>query len=340
MYKISVIIPLYNKEQYCADAIQSVLTQNYPEFELIIINDGSTDNSETIARQAIEGEPRAHIINQDNKGVSAARNMGVKKAKYDYLAFLDADDLWHPNYLEVMMSAIIEHPDEHWFGVSFKRFSENFNMPILAEQPVFKKLNYFLGSFHPLTRKRDACSLVYSDSFIITKELFYKAGGYPIGVIYSEDIYLYYKLALISEIIWSPIELTYYRMNVDNQAVSMIGDKPIADFIVEILSSSKRTRKKYELDFIIYQVIRWVHGVISSGEHYSTLKKLPLKYILMSFGTTHFRAKIFVKYFPAAFLFRYSAKAAKLYLQLTASGNYKGLFASIMRNNCFYVKSR
>ena len=89
---ISVVIPLYNKEKQIKRTIQSVLTQTFQDFEIVIVNDGSTDNS-TIEVEKIK-DSRIRLIHQENAGVSAARNKGIEEAKYELIALLDADDEW------------------------------------------------------------------------------------------------------------------------------------------------------------------------------------------------------------------------------------------------------
>src|SRR5574344_1434815 len=98
---ISVVIPLYNKERYIERAIRSVLNQSFQDFEIIVVNDGSTDQSVTIVKDI--NDSRIRIINQKNGGVSSARNKGISEAKYAIVAFLDADDVWKENHLEVIV---------------------------------------------------------------------------------------------------------------------------------------------------------------------------------------------------------------------------------------------
>ncbi|MCX6184716.1 MAG: glycosyltransferase family A protein, partial [Flavobacterium sp.] len=88
----SVIIPVYNKEQFLVHTINSVLNQSFTDFELLLIDDGSTDSSPALLNQFTD--ERIKLISQNNQGVSAARNLGIKEAKAPYIAFLDADDLW------------------------------------------------------------------------------------------------------------------------------------------------------------------------------------------------------------------------------------------------------
>jgi glycosyltransferase involved in cell wall biosynthesis len=94
----SVVIPLYNKENSIRNTVQSVLNQSFADFEIVIVNDGSTDKSLEVVRQI--NDARIRIIDKDNGGVSSARNYGIKNAEKEWIAFLDGDDLWEPNHLE------------------------------------------------------------------------------------------------------------------------------------------------------------------------------------------------------------------------------------------------
>ena len=100
--KYSVVIPLYNKEHYIEKTISSVLNQTFQDFEIIVIDDGSKDKSLSKARKLEKRSEKIRVIEQENQGVSVARNTGVEYAKGDYIAFLDADDEWRDNYLETM----------------------------------------------------------------------------------------------------------------------------------------------------------------------------------------------------------------------------------------------
>lgn len=104
-------MPLYNNEIYIVEAIQSVINQTYKDWELIIINDASTDNSKFIVQKFLEEEKDNRIVFIDlkeNKGVSFARNLGMKKAKGEYISFLDSDDLWDKNFLNELYRKIKE----------------------------------------------------------------------------------------------------------------------------------------------------------------------------------------------------------------------------------------
>lgn len=108
---INVIIPTFNRAEHLRDAIQSVVSQTYSEFELIVVDDGSTDNTEKIVRSF--NDERIHYIKQDNRGVSAARNTGIAKARGELIAFLDSDDRWEPGKLKTQKAFFDSNPDAH-----------------------------------------------------------------------------------------------------------------------------------------------------------------------------------------------------------------------------------
>ena len=105
---ISVIIPAYNAEQFLDETLESVLSQTYENWECIIVNDGSTDNTESIAKKWCEKDARFCYFYKENSGVSDTRNLGIKEARGEYIAFLDADDLYMPNFLDVCLENLVE----------------------------------------------------------------------------------------------------------------------------------------------------------------------------------------------------------------------------------------
>lgn len=106
--KISVVIPLYNKKETVLRAINSVLNQTVLPEEIIIVNDGSTDGSAQVVAQL--DHPLIQLFNQSNQGVSAARNLGIAEAKNEWIAFLDADDEWLPEFLQTITELIENYP--------------------------------------------------------------------------------------------------------------------------------------------------------------------------------------------------------------------------------------
>lgn len=156
--KISIIIPVFNTEKYLAEAIESVLSQTLKPTEIIVVDDGSTDKSVEIARQF---EPLVRIISQANKGVGAARNVGIQETSGDFLAFLDADDFWTENKLEIQLSYLENNPKTDMvFG-----YVEQF---ISSELPDEHKSN--------LKSELDKMQGFVAGAMLIKKTTFLKAG--------------------------------------------------------------------------------------------------------------------------------------------------------------------
>lgn len=106
---VSIITPLYNGEKYVSQTIESVLAQTYPHWEMIIVNDGSKDNSEKIVEEYVKKDDRIKLFSQPNGGSASARNNGIRRAEGRYIALLDADDLWDADFLESQLNLLTEN---------------------------------------------------------------------------------------------------------------------------------------------------------------------------------------------------------------------------------------
>ena len=110
--KVSVIVPIYNADKYLKECIESLLNQTYTNLEIICLNDGSTDSSTKICKELSETDNRIILIEKENTGVSATRNLGLKIASGEYIMFLDADDFLEPNAIEIALNTGIEYGAE------------------------------------------------------------------------------------------------------------------------------------------------------------------------------------------------------------------------------------
>ena len=110
MEKVSIIIPTYNRADVLSLSVQSVLQQTYADFELLIVDDGSSDNTDIVVESWHDDRIR-YLKLPENKGVAAARNEGIRQAKYDYIAFQDSDDCWMPDKLEKQMDFFMQNPE-------------------------------------------------------------------------------------------------------------------------------------------------------------------------------------------------------------------------------------
>src|ERR671912_965329 len=104
---VSVVIPCYNQAHFLGEAIESVLSQTYPHFEIVVVDDGSTDNTQEVAARY----PGVRYIRQENQGLAGARNAGIRRSNGSYLVFLDADDRLLPEALEVGLEHLNAHPE-------------------------------------------------------------------------------------------------------------------------------------------------------------------------------------------------------------------------------------
>lgn len=166
----SIVIPLYNKANFILATLKSVSDQTFENYEIIIINDGSTDAS--LSKVEALKLPKLSIHTQENKGLSAARNRGVASAKGQYIALLDADDIWKPSYLKSMFNLIENYPNHQVFGCSYK---ESRNGRLLDIHTSFEaqpnQTSYVLEDFFSANYNQfivDQSSLVFERNFIKT----------------------------------------------------------------------------------------------------------------------------------------------------------------------------
>lgn len=204
--KFSVIIPLYNKAPYVRKALETVCAQTYRDYEIIVINDGSTDNSAIIAEEYLNSVDGISykIMQQKNAGVAAARNNGVAQAMGDYLAFLDADDWWEPTYLERMAQLIEDYPDAGLYASNYYYHKDGKNI-IKVKNVKTGYINY------PKTYFETFAMPVWTGATIIPQKVFNEVGEFPIGVKLGEDFLLWAKIAMQYPIVFLNELLTYYN---------------------------------------------------------------------------------------------------------------------------------
>lgn len=194
---MSVIIPLYNKSSVIGDTLRSVLGQTFQDFEIIIVNDGSTDNSVEVVKEF--ADKRIRIVEQQNQGVSAARNKGIEYAQADYIAFLDADDLWDKEYLMSQYEQIRNFPDCSVYGAKYR-------MQIGSEAPKDIKINSLPFNnecgimdnyFHVAALSHPP---LWTSSLVVKKEAIQSVGNFPVGIKSGEDLLTWARLACMYKI--------------------------------------------------------------------------------------------------------------------------------------------
>lgn len=210
MAHFSVIIPLYNKAPYVRKAVESVVAQTYLDWELVVVDDGSTDGSGEIVNSI--NDSRIQLVRQNNAGVSAARNKGVAESTSPYICFLDADDWWASNFLEEMAQLIERHPAAGIYGTGYwivkngkKRLA-----PIGVDEGFSEgEINYCQ------VYAKTLCMPLTSISVCIPREVFDEAGGFPLGATLGEDFMLWLCIALTHKTVLLNRPLANYNQDVD-----------------------------------------------------------------------------------------------------------------------------
>jgi glycosyltransferase involved in cell wall biosynthesis len=188
--KVSVVIPVHNGEKYLAQAIESVLAQTFRDFELLIVDDGSTDGSAEIARTFVVKDRRVRLISQPNGGVVSAGNRGLKEARYEWIARLDADDVFLPEKIERQVSFIRRNPDVKIVGtLAWFISAEGFRLGLVGTEGPFCR-----EDFQRLTRDDDPVFFVHS-STLMHRETVLAVGGYRKQFIQAEDVDLWIRMA-------------------------------------------------------------------------------------------------------------------------------------------------
>ncbi len=185
MPEISVVIPVYNKEKYVKATLQSVFNQHFNDFEVIVVDDGSTDRSLDIVNQFTD--PKLTIISQKNQGVAVARNTGVAAAKGKIIAFLDADDLWFPNHLSEIDKLNQLFPETGFYATAYQIKFNRYHFPVVYN---FKETYTQLKPYYRYDKGK---ALFYISNFAIKKEVFQHEKGFKPGID-SEDTELFIRI--------------------------------------------------------------------------------------------------------------------------------------------------
>lgn len=263
--RFSVIIPLYNKELYIKKTLKSVLNQTFQDFEIIIINDGSTDNSVSKACEIIDS--RITLINQKNSGVSIARNNGIKHANGDFLIFLDADDVFLPNAFEHFSNLIEKYKDNYFFCANYyqvrgsnKKQAINVDKILGHEYQDSTIDNFFyIASFHPGSFPCCVSTFCINRNLLLEKNILF-----PAGITHTEDIYFCSLLALNFQPVFS--RECIYEYHIDTLGNSRDSRPTNERFIINELK--KITQKEKWIDsFITKNIIHLIYNCLELNSY-------------------------------------------------------------------------
>ena len=207
--RFSVIVPLYNKAAYVSKALDSILHQTFKDFELIVVDDGSTDDSFRISNNALTGKSLSYtLIHQENAGVSTTRNNGVAAAHGEYLCFLDADDWWAPTFLERMDWLINMYPEAKIYGTNYY-YVKNGRQSVCVTTAETGYINYCSVYAEKLQMP------LWTSATCMPREVFAETGGFNPKLKLGEDFCLWIKVALKYKVAFLNEALSYYNQDSD-----------------------------------------------------------------------------------------------------------------------------
>ena len=278
----SIVIPLYNKASHVKETIETVRDQTFQNFEIIIIDDGSIDESYNIVKEV--EDKRIKIFQQQNQGVSVARNNGIKESKAPYIAFLDADDIWLPEFLSTIYKLIQNYPEGGLYATSYKRMNshqeyENINIQALPQNEYIGILpNYFKSVVV-------GDNLVWTSAVCIPKKIFIENDiWFPVGEKYGEDQYVWARVAMKFDIVYNTNVCAIYKIEAENNTIDVISSEKEPHKSILILkkfrdSMADINKIKYFDKYIEKHISRFVLLNILKGEKFYAFKQL-IKYKL------------------------------------------------------------
>ena len=239
---ISVVIPLYNKEKAVRATLESVLVQTYTDYEIVIINDGSTDNSVAVVESIItkcqmtNDKCPIRLFSKPNGGVSSARNFGVEKSRGEYVAFLDGDDLWEPTYLEEAVRLIQDFPGAAIYGLGLGSMTNGEKHPAADFVPAG-----YRGVVANLWDNPNTMLAWTSSGSICPRELLLKNPANT-RLTHGEDLDQWLRLMLQGDAVFYNKTLAYYAKDAENRAMYKM--PPIEKHIVSVIGDYADARKR------------------------------------------------------------------------------------------------
>ncbi|NQU38993.1 MAG: glycosyltransferase family 2 protein [Lentisphaerae bacterium] len=214
MQTISVVIPLYNKAREIERCLQSVAAQTIAPHEILVVDDGSTDQSAEIVSRGTD--ERVRLIQQTNQGVAAARNRGIQESSGDGIAFLDADDEWKPDFLKTVLTLSHHFPQAGLYATGCEEIADSSGPPLnhrsegLPEGPGGALIDFFRSMY----RYPPVCS----SNTLCRREVFDVVGGFPVGEELAEDWDMWSRIALRYPVAYDPSIEAIYHIAADNRA--------------------------------------------------------------------------------------------------------------------------
>lgn len=300
--KLTIIIPVYNRESTIEQTIESIENQTIKDFEILTVDDGSSDNSKNVIKKLMEKYRNIRYIYQENAGVSSARNTGIKNAKTKYISFLDSDDFYEEKFVEKMLNKIEENNSDI---VCCGYYKKN-NNDKRKVRTLFRKkrvlLNYILGN-----NKFHTSSFVFKREFIINNNIYFDS-----ELSWGEDIYFFVKAMSKTEKINLVNDyLSTYITGEDENALSAFTLKKIYDdkkFVNKIIGDPEIRLKKKEkealinnryVSLLVYRLLEalskgYEKSIVENyyNEFYSDINNLSFKFGIRSLKIFYYTKKL------------------------------------------------
>lgn len=275
----SIVIPLFNKENFIENTLKSVLYQTYSHFEIIIINDGSTDKSEE--KVLAFNDNRIRYFTKENGGASTARNFGIQKANSEYLTFLDADDYWYPTFLEEMLECITSKRSYKVFAAAIEIQTSKKTFPAsysIAKKEKYEVVNYFKASLQ--------YSAICTSAAVFHSSVFDTVGEFDTRIKSGQDTDMWIRIGLHYPIVfsWKILARYVYDPKSLSKNKQLNSEKMLFDKFIE--EEKKHTELKTFLDLNRY-ALAIKCKLTNENALYKTyydginFKKLPLKKIIL-----------------------------------------------------------
>jgi glycosyltransferase involved in cell wall biosynthesis len=205
---VSVIIPTFNRVDLLKETVQSVRNQTFRDFELIVVNDGSSDGTS----QWLNGQTDLRVVSQENSGIAASRNKGARVASGHWLAFLDHDDLWAREKLEIQAAFAKDNPDVGLLAVRHERLGKKYREP--------SRTSWIRGD---LFVKEFSESFIHTSSVMIRADVFKEIGGFPTCYRFADEFHVWLQIAAAYPVAYFNRPLVFIRLYEANTSHNRVG---------------------------------------------------------------------------------------------------------------------
>ena len=251
----SVVIPLYNKEKFIGNTLQSVLGQTFSDFEVVVVDDGSTDSSAATVKQFTDS--RIQYYSKENEGVSTARNFGINAAASDFIAFIDADDFWYPDFLQTMHQNIQRFPDQMVFSAAIE--VETARNLIPAQYSIQKTGVCELVDFFEASCKE---AVIWTSAAVFHKDVFQKCGVFDMAIKSGQDTDLWMRIGLVYKVVfcWKVLARYVYDDNSLSKNMAYTATKINFSKFSELEKSNSKLKKYLDLNRFSLAIKSKIHN--------------------------------------------------------------------------------